>query len=98
MTMNLDDVLLGMVVCFICFIYATAGIMYVRPRQEIVIARVFDMEYYPWSDITVIFTYGEGILKFYGEVDVILGKTYVFVYRQKGRYDSTSTLIELIES
>lgn len=92
---NADIALIASIILF-GSAYMIGIIIYVTPRQNFTYARVFDFDYRNKTDITVIFTYGEGILKFYGKVDIEVGKTYVFIYKEGGRYKSTYKLIELI--
>jgi len=77
-------------------VYFLSIYVYFSPREEYTLAKVFDHDYRENSDITVIFTHGEGILKFYGKVEVEDGKRYLFIYKFGGRYKSTYKLVELI--
>lgn len=90
------DVALLISIMLLGGVYFLSLYAHFSPREEYIIAKVFDHDYREASDITVIFTHGRGILKFYGKVEVEDGKRYLFIYKYGGRYKSTYKLVELV--
>lgn len=91
------DVALGVAVTLLLSTYIAAFVIALNPRQETVYAKVFDCLYREGSDITVVYTYGHGILKFYGRHELEIDETYIFVFKGGGRYEAVCRLIEVIK-